>query len=100
MIRRPRRSTLFPYTTLFQSSWAPVGEGVRDENPDEPIWDLLARYLRDRKSIAPRKLNVPRLIGVKGNRDRKNTRMNSSHSRISYDVFCLKKISNVDIQHA
>ena len=39
-----------------------------DENPDEPIWDLLARYLRDRKSIAPRKLNVPRLIGVKGNR--------------------------------
>jgi len=45
-----------------------VAEGVRDENPDEPIWDLLAGYLRDRKSIAPRKLNVPRVIGVKGNR--------------------------------
>jgi len=54
--------------TYKVASWAPVGEGVRDENPDEPIWDLLARYLRDRKSIAPRKLNVPRLIGVKGNR--------------------------------
>ena len=50
------------------ASWAPVAEDVGGESPDEPIWDLLARYLRDRKSIAPRKLNVPRLIGVKGNR--------------------------------
>ena len=50
--------------TYKVASWASVAE----ESPGEPIWDLLARYLRDRKSVAPRKLNVPRLIGVKGNR--------------------------------
>ncbi len=54
--------------TYKVASWAPVADRVRDENPDEPIWDVLARYLRDKKSIAPRKLNVPRLIDVKGNR--------------------------------
>jgi len=54
--------------TYKVASWAPVAEGVRDENPDEPIWDVLAGYLRDRKSVAPRKLNLPRLIDVKGNR--------------------------------
>jgi sulfur-oxidizing protein SoxB len=48
------------------ASWASVAEGVRDEG--EPMWDLLARYLREKKTVRPRKLNVPRLIGVKGNR--------------------------------
>jgi sulfur-oxidizing protein SoxB len=48
------------------ASWASVAEGVRDEG--EPMWDLLARYLREKKTVTPRKLNVPRLIGVKGNR--------------------------------
>jgi S-sulfosulfanyl-L-cysteine sulfohydrolase len=48
------------------AGWAPVAEGFGDEG--EPIWDLFARYLRDKKSIGPRKLNVPRLIGVKSNR--------------------------------
>jgi len=52
--------------TYKVASWASVAEGVRDEG--EPVWDLLARYLRGKKSIAPRQLNVPRLIGVKGNR--------------------------------
>jgi S-sulfosulfanyl-L-cysteine sulfohydrolase len=54
--------------TYRVASWAPVADSAGDENAGEPIWDLCARYLRDRKSIVPRKLNVPRLIGVKGNR--------------------------------
>ena len=53
-----------PRKTYKVASWAPVAEGAGGE----PIWDLFARYLRGKKSIAPRQLNVPRLIGVKGNR--------------------------------
>ncbi len=45
------------------AGWAPVAEGARGE----PIWDVVARYLRQRKTIAPRRLNLPRLIGVAGN---------------------------------
>jgi len=48
------------------ASWAPVAEGARDDG--EPVWDLFARYLRDRKIVRPVRLNLPRLIGVKGNR--------------------------------
>jgi len=50
------------------ASWAPVAESDRDANSGEPIWDVLTRYLRDRKVIRPGKLNLPRLIGVSGNR--------------------------------
>ena len=52
--------------TYKVASWAPVAEGVRDDG--EPVWDLLARYLRATKIVRQRRLNVPRLIGVKGNR--------------------------------
>ncbi len=52
--------------TYKVASWAPVAEGVRDDG--EPVWDLFSRYLRDKKIVRQRKLNVPRLIGVKGNR--------------------------------
>ena len=45
------------------AGWAPVTEGVRGE----PIWDVVERYLKDRKTIAPRAPYVPRLIGVEGN---------------------------------
>jgi len=45
------------------AGWAPVGEGVTGE----PIWDVVAGYLRDKKTITPRKLNLPKLIGVEGN---------------------------------
>src|SRR5947207_5863130 len=69
MIRRPPRSTLFPYTTLFRS-WQP-GD--------------LAGSLRDRT----RRLLV-------GCQDRKSTRLNSSHTESSYAVFCLKKKTMVD----
>src|SRR5688572_32929103 len=73
MIRRPPRSTLFPYTTLFRSSPAHRVDQAREA----------ARERRD---------HCQRLEGeqVPG-RDRKSTRLNSSHSQISYAVFCLKK---------
>jgi len=54
--------------TYRVASWAPVTEGIRDETALAPIWDLLARYLRDKKIVRPGKLNLPRLVGVKGNR--------------------------------
>src|SRR5438132_3421585 len=69
MIRRPPRSTLFPYTTLFRSPPRPE-EGAEDVH-------------------APRRLE---LLGRGG--DRKSTRLNSSHTVISYAVFCLKKKKN------
>src|SRR5260221_3791661 len=70
MIRRPPRSTLFPYTTLFRST--------TDSNHDSPIFPDRAR---DRLIDRPDQLWV----------DRKSTRLNSSHTVISYAVFCLKK---------
>src|SRR3712207_8650673 len=75
MIRRPPRSTLFPYTTLFRSG---RGRGRRVLDVDDP-----GRAGRGEA------VGVGRL-GVEG-RDRKSTRLNSSHANISYAVFCLKK---------
>ena len=45
------------------AGWAPVADGAKGE----PIWDVVARYLRDKKFIAPRKSNVPKLVGMSGN---------------------------------
>src|SRR2546430_13493731 len=70
MIRRPPRSTLFPYTTLFRSA-------VREKGVDKI--GLVADKLKKGTTVAP---------------DRKSTRLNSSHSQISYAVFCLKKKKN------
>src|SRR3712207_7178622 len=85
MIRRPPRSTLLPYTTLFLSSSAPA----RGRHP--------ARAVR-RRSAAPVPVRSPlRCLGSlpRPSRlehlDRKSTRLNSSHANISYAVFCLKK---------
>src|SRR2546430_9627330 len=75
MIRRPPRSTLFPYTTLFRSR---VDAGVADERV------ALRAHLRQDPG---RECRQRRAAGV----DRKSTRLNSSHSQISYAVFCLKK---------
>src|SRR2546428_7515922 len=78
MIRRPPRSTLFPYTTLFRS----LGRGIFDvfpDNPDDPAADGV-RNLR---------ASLERVLAHR--RDRKSTRLNSSHDQISYAVFCLKK---------
>src|SRR2546430_8915766 len=96
MIRRPPRSTLFPYTTLFRSLLATIG--------------LLGKFIEQRIALYGKAhhLHLPNieyvlwaiLIGVlvantigvpKVFRDRKSTRLNSSHSQISYAVFCLKK---------
>src|SRR2546427_9283065 len=75
MIRRPPRSTLFPYTTLFRSSAAHVAAVKDDVNAGQQV--LQAR--------------VKESMRVGDNTDRKSTRLNSSHSQISYAVFCLKK---------
>src|SRR3712207_8791222 len=80
MIRRPPRSTLFPYTTLFRSSM--LGLVLAD--------DLLLLYVFWELTTVFSYL----LIGGSGQRlaaDRKSTRLNSSHANISYAVFCLKK---------
>src|SRR5260221_8256152 len=75
MIRRPPRSTLFPYTTLFRSDF-------RAPDPGQA-----GRCRRDLRSACGRQYQ----------RDRKSTRLNSSHTVISYAVFCLKKKNNVSI---
>src|SRR2546430_8537230 len=87
MIRRPPRSTLFPYTTLFRSV-----PGV--ENP--AAGDRGALHPDDRADDRPAHQQPRELGHVTGARDvtkldRKSTRLNSSHSQISYAVFCLKK---------
>src|SRR3712207_8567026 len=97
MIRRPPRSTLFPYTTLFRSSTeihpeisgritqlyvregANVGKGA-----------LLAKLYDGDLQAQKRKLEVQLKI-AQSTQDRKSTRLNSSHANISYAVFCLKK---------
>src|SRR2546426_5768589 len=87
MIRRPPRSTLFPYTTLFRSltALAFVPSGVRpDFSPPNRGDCFTNRRLGDRIGFAE-----PRDIDQGG--DRKSTRLNSSHLVISYAVFCLKK---------
>src|SRR3712207_6941751 len=76
MIRRPPRSTLFPYTTLFRSDTAPC----------EGLIERLTRW-RTRLSCADDEAVDDGLLPV----DRKSTRLNSSHANISYAVFCLKK---------
>src|SRR2546427_6184301 len=84
MIRRPPRSTLFPYTTLFRSL-LPRDDGQRGRHGVV----RLRRALR-RRHRARRHLRHPVPPGEEP-ADRKSTRLNSSHSQISYAVFCLKK---------
>src|SRR2546430_5255160 len=84
MIRRPPRSTLFPYTTLFRSHAERYVEGRVHTNGLENFWSLLKRGINGTYvSIKP--IHLFRYL------DRKSTRLNSSHSQISYAVFCLKK---------
>src|SRR2546426_3533397 len=91
MIRRPPRSTLFPYTTLFRSQEHPVGTGpyklVKWDRKHEHLlvrnddyWGAKPYYKYVRIRIIPEQAT-----------DRKSTRLNSSHLVISYAVFCLKK---------
>src|SRR2546429_6711607 len=82
MIRRPPRSTLFPYTTLFRSTLG-----------GDPVAEVVDLVDRQAQVLLLADLDVPRLAGVDGPPvvDRKSTRLNSSHGYISYAVFCLKK---------
>src|SRR3712207_7639972 len=86
MIRRPPRSTLFPYTTLFRSRGL---DGARAAEVQEAVRDLLAaeRLAADELQVLAQVSHV-RPLAVE---DRKSTRLNSSHANISYAVFCLKK---------
>src|SRR5688572_32486638 len=87
MIRRPPRSTLFPYTTLFRSTAR--GDGVQVDRL-RPHLDLAGRHARDVEEVVDQPREVPGLAADDVG-DRKSTRLNSSHSQISYAVFCLKK---------
>src|SRR3989442_6116247 len=86
MIRRPPRSTLFPYTTLFRSFCFDVPKG-----------DVHATHgIEQHRPVAPIRAHITRLPDILDfiDVDRKSTRLNSSHVRISYAVFCLKKTTN------
>src|SRR3712207_7281153 len=94
MIRRPPRSSLFPYTTLFRSAIPVVdrdGEPVTGlpnlEAVDEEPFDFAGE---ERLDFNQDGLDIEGLVQTAGG-DRKSTRLNSSHANISYAVFCLKK---------
>src|SRR3712207_7498697 len=94
MIRRPPRSTLFPYTTLFRSD-APGGNGRRLVVPGrERARRMIERYtLPEMGAIwsEQHKIDCWLAVELAVCEDRKSTRLNSSHANISYAVFCLKK---------
>src|SRR2546421_12229926 len=85
MIRRPPRSTLFPYTTLFRSAGGGLAEAAAQ---------VAVRFRQGRRVCRPaeKARRVTRSSRSRSRaRDRKSTRLNSSHDQISYAVFCLKK---------
>src|SRR3712207_8793282 len=90
MIRRPPRSTLFPYTTLFRSNKVvlpALGGATIIPLCPLPIGQIISISLADRSDLLFSSFNLS--LGYIG--DRKSTRLNSSHANISYAVFCLKK---------
>src|SRR3712207_8737091 len=96
MIRRPPRSTLFPYTTLFRSdaARADLERALEDPREGQHVVDLVrvVRAARGHdRDILPARLGL--------DLDRKSTRLNSSHANISYAVFCLKKKKNNKKHH-
>src|SRR2546422_3179253 len=98
MIRRPPRSTLFPYTTLFRSKrWTvpPRSYGAADDpeaTPEEALFDLRVPEIGFEQVFLPSET----LREIHTALDRKSTRLNSSHGYISYAVFCLKKKTRHD----
>src|SRR2546422_5352549 len=89
MIRRPPRSTLFPYTTLFRSNVGFAACAIHPANAQETF----AKHPAMKKMLQPVRVwdyrGYAQVVSV--NPDRKSTRLNSSHGYISYAVFCLKK---------
>src|SRR5687768_18147325 len=94
MFRRPPRSTLFPYTTLFRSGSGGEGSDALSVR-DRVAWET-GRILRLRCATPRRRAAEPQdsPLVVQCKSDRKSTRLNSSHGYISYAVFCLKKKKN------
>src|SRR3712207_7037512 len=91
MIRRPPRSTLFPYTTLFRSEDAARGF-LRRRNSDEAFHFAFTDFHFRRLCSDLAKYRLSEGVGASAAfPDRKSTRLNSSHANISYAVFCLKK---------
>src|SRR5256885_12678611 len=86
MIRRPPRSTLFPYTTLFRSLGRDLDD-ARSEDHEGP----------EDERMEDARVPLPRNLALEDAIDRKSTRLNSSHLVISYAVFCLKK--KIQIHH-
>src|SRR3712207_6898862 len=98
MIRRPPRSTLFPYTTLFRSPLLrPLYlEGVARAHRRDGVRGYQPRLQRRRRAVRHEDVRLLAAaeagpVQVAGVEDRKSTRLNSSHANISYAVFCLKK---------
>src|SRR3712207_6909360 len=98
MIRRPPRSTLFPYTTLFRSARTLMGnpDAILLDEPSEGIAPVIVQMMAE--AIRAMKaegvavlLSEQNWAFAAGIGDRKSTRLNSSHANISYAVFCLKK---------
>src|SRR2546427_2047007 len=93
MIRRPPRSTLFPYTTLFRSLARRTTQVLPARHPDH----LAGRHVVGERRLAQELRQVAiaggavKVVAEVLAEDRKSTRLNSSHSQISYAVFCLKK---------
>src|SRR3712207_7234955 len=95
MIRRPPRSTLFPYTTLFRSDQATGSRTCSSSARRIAQIALLPSYFRiSRDREAPATARSPPSLGrkVTQRRDRKSTRLNSSHANIAYAVFCLREL--------
>src|SRR2546430_6747504 len=98
MIRRPPRSTLFPYTTLFRSGHDATAvalhrayECQRNAGAAAGVLDHGHRGFERAAPLGPLDHRQRHPVLVRSGRDRKSTRLNSSHSQISYAVFCLKK---------
>src|SRR3712207_8427558 len=93
MIRRPPRSTLFPYTTLFRSA----GLYLPSQAGREGAVNIMVHMRGDPMAFAPRLREIPAAVDPTlrvSQIDRKSTRLNSSHANISYAGFCLKKKKN------
>src|SRR3712207_8865467 len=100
MIRRPPRSTLFPYTTLFRSRSAPGGP--RRPAPSPPAQAQFLAPAIEVGSEVPHGAVLQELgprCARRPTGDRKSTRLNSSHANISYAVFCLKKKKKALLKH-
>src|SRR3712207_7773815 len=92
MIRRPPRSTLFPYTTLFRSANLGGADGITNEELEQQALSLEGADMPNGQKYEDwLKSKLRKEDGKNEGSDRKSTRLNSSHANISYAVFCLKK---------